>query len=72
MTQRESVADKNKEAGAGQTLYADFEFAVCFLIGGWLNSDYDEKRPRSVSRTVQNSALQSPWTSRHPPASVKV
>jgi len=27
---RESVADKNKEAGPGQTLYVDFELAVFF------------------------------------------
>ena len=26
----------------GQTLYADFDSAICFLIGGRLKLDYDE------------------------------
>ena len=38
----ESVADKNKETVPGQTYYNDFNFAVCFLIGGWLKPDYNE------------------------------
>jgi len=47
---RESVADKNEETVPGQILYADFEFAVCFLIGGWLQSDYDENT--AFKRTI--------------------
>ena len=39
---RESVADEDEESGSGQTVYADFNFAVCFLIGGRLTLDYDE------------------------------
>ena len=38
----ESVADEDEESVPGQTTYADFDFAVCFLIGGRLTLDYDE------------------------------
>ena len=37
---RESAADEDKENGSGQTVYADFNFAMCFLIGGRLMLDY--------------------------------
>ena len=77
MFPRESVADEDEESVPGQTVYADFDYAVCFLIGGRLMLDYDEnmallKAGKSPSNTVQNSALQSPWTSRHPSASMQV
>ena len=39
---RESVADEDEESVPGQTVYADFDYAVCFLIGGRLTLDYDE------------------------------
>ena len=39
---RESVADEDEESVPGQTVYADFDFSVCFLIGGRLMLDYDE------------------------------
>ena len=42
MFPRESVADEDKESVPGQTVYVDFDFAVCFLIGGRLMLDYDE------------------------------
>ena len=39
---RESAADEDEEsAGSGQTVYADFDFAMCFLIGGRFMLDYD-------------------------------
>ena len=38
----ESVANEDEESVPGQTVYADFNFAVCFLIGGRLALDYDE------------------------------
>ena len=37
-----SAADEDEESGSGQTVYADFDFSVCFLIGGRLMLDYDE------------------------------
>ena len=42
MFPRESVANEDEESGSRQTVYADFDFAVCFLIGGRLTLDYDE------------------------------
>ena len=39
---RESVVDEDEESVPGQTIYADFDFTVCFLIGGRLTLDYDE------------------------------
>ena len=42
MFPRESVADEDEESVPGQTVYADFDYAVCFLIGGRLTLDYDE------------------------------
>ena len=42
MFPRESVADEDEEIVPGQTVYADFDSAVCFLIGGRLMLDYDE------------------------------
>ena len=39
---RESMADEDEKSVPGQTLYADFDSAVCFLIGGQLKLDYDE------------------------------
>ena len=36
------MADEDEESVPGQTVYADFDFAVCFLIGGRLTLDYDE------------------------------
>ena len=42
MFPRESVADEDEESVPWQTVYADFNFAVCFLIGGRLMLDYDE------------------------------
>ena len=36
------MADEDEESGTGQTVYADFDFAVCFLIGGRLTLDYDK------------------------------
>ena len=41
MFPRESAADEDEESGSGQTVYADFDFAMCFLIGGRLMLDYD-------------------------------
>ena len=38
--QRESVADEDEESVPGQTVYVDFNFAMCFLIGGRLMLDY--------------------------------
>ena len=53
--------------------YADFDFAMCFLIGGRLMLDYDGNMALlKVNSTVQNSALQSPWASRLPPALMQV
>ena len=37
----ESAADEDEESGSGQTVYADFDFSMCFLIGGQLMFDYD-------------------------------
>ena len=51
----ESAADKNKESAPGQTLYADFKFAVYFLIGGCLKSDYDENS--TFKRTTRRLEL---------------
>ena len=42
MFPRESAADEDEECGSGQTVYTDFDFAMCFLIGGRLVLDYDE------------------------------
>ena len=39
---RVSMADEDEESGPGQTVYADFDFSVCFLIGGRLTLDYDK------------------------------
>ena len=36
------MADEDEESVPRQTAYADFDFAVCFLIGGQLMLDYDE------------------------------
>ena len=36
------MADEDEESVPGQTLYADFDYVVCFLIGGRLTLDYDE------------------------------
>ena len=41
MFPRESAADEDEESGSGQTVYADFDFSMCFLIGGRLMLDYD-------------------------------
>ena len=41
MFPRESAADEDEESESGQTVYADFDFAMCFLIGGRLMLDYD-------------------------------
>ena len=41
MFPRESAADEDEESGSGQIVYADFDFAMCFLIGGRLMLDYD-------------------------------
>ena len=38
---RESAADEDEESGSGQTVYADFDFSMCFLIGGLLMLEYD-------------------------------
>ena len=43
MFPRESAADEDEESGSGQTVYADFDFSMCFLIGGRLMLDYDGK-----------------------------
>ena len=32
----ESAADEDEESGSGQTVYADFDFVMCFFIGGRL------------------------------------
>ena len=42
MFPRESAVDEDEESGSGQTVYADFDFSMCFLIGGRLMLDYDE------------------------------
>ena len=39
---RESVADEGEESGPWQTVHADFDYSVPFLIGGRLTLDYDE------------------------------
>ena len=36
------MADEDEKSVPGQTLYADFDSSVCFLIGGRLKLDYDE------------------------------
>ena len=36
------MADEDDKSVPGQTLYADFDSAVCFMIGGRLELDYDE------------------------------
>ena len=36
------MADEDEGGVPGQTVYADFDFAMCFLIGGRLTLDYDE------------------------------
>ena len=75
MFPRESVADEDEESVPGQTVYADFNFAMCFLIEGRLMLDYDENMALlkvNHHNTAQNSALQSPWASRHPSASMLV
>ena len=80
MFPRESAADEDEESGSGQTVYADFDFSMCFLIGGRVGGrlmlDYGWKygpfKGKSPSNTAQNSALQSPLASRHPPASMQV
>ena len=41
MFPRDSAADEDEESGSGQTVYADFDFAMCILIGGLLMLDYD-------------------------------
>ena len=41
MIPRESAADEDEESGSGQTVYADLDFSMCFLIGGRLMLDYD-------------------------------
>ena len=41
MFPRESAAAEDEESGSGQTVYADFDFSMCFLIGGRLMLDYD-------------------------------
>ena len=41
MFPHESAADEDEESGSGQTVYVDFDFAMCFLIGGRLMLDYD-------------------------------
>ena len=41
MIPHESAADEDEESGSRQTVYADFDFAMCFLIGGRLMLDYD-------------------------------
>ena len=69
------MADEDKGGVPGHTVYADFDYAVYFLIGGQLTLDYDENiafEGKWPSSTVQNSALQSPWASRHPSASIQV
>ena len=68
---RESVADEDEESVLGKPY-------MLISIGGRLTLDYDEnvapfKGSKSPSsNTVQNSALQSPWASRHPSASMQV
>ena len=40
---RGSMADEDEESVPGQTVYyADFDFSMCFLIGGRWTLDYDE------------------------------
>ena len=41
MFPRESAADEDEESGSGQTVYAYFDYAMCFLIGGRLMLDCD-------------------------------
>ena len=36
------MANEDEESVPGKTVYADFDFSVCFLIGGQLMLDYDE------------------------------
>ena len=73
---RESVADEDEESGPGQTVYADFDYSMCFFdwktIEVGLRRKYCPFKGKSPSSTVQNSALQSPWASRHPSASMQV
>ena len=73
---RESVADEDEESVPGQTVYADFDFAVCFFnwrtIDVGLRRKYGPFKGKSPSNIAQNSALQSPWASRHPSASMQV
>ena len=55
--------------------YADFDHAVFFnwrTIDVGLQRKYGPLKGKSPSSIVQNSALQSPWVSRHPSASMQV
>ena len=75
MFPRESMADEDEESVAGQTVYADFKFSVFFdwkTIDVGLRQKYGSFKGKSPSDIVQNSALQSPWASRHPSASMQV
>ena len=86
MFPRESAADEDEESGSGQTVYADFDFAMCFLIGGRLMLDYDGNMALlKVNRHLALLRIQheiqhynhpllqgSPLASRHPPASMQV
>ena len=75
MFPRESMADEDEKSVPGQTLYSDFDSAVFFdwrTIEVGLRRKYGPLEGKSPSSTVQNSALQSPRTSRHPSASMQV
>ena len=73
---RESMPDEDENSVPGQTLYADFDSAVFFdwrTIEVGLRRKYGSlKAGKSPTSTVQNPALQSPGTSRHPSASMQV
>ena len=76
MFPRESAVDEDEESGSGQTVYADFDFFHVFFdwktIDVGLRWKYGPFKGKSPSSTAQNSALQSSWASRHPPASMQV
>ena len=75
MFPRESAADEDEESGSGQTVHADFDFAMCFLIGRRLMLDYDGNMALlKVNRHLALLRIQyynHPGL-RYPPASMQV
>ena len=69
------MAAEDEKRVPGQNLYADFDSVVFFdwrTIEVGLRRKYGSLKGKSPTSTVQNPALQSPGTSRHPSASMQV